>query len=113
MKLEKKAEKTVGYVLLVLGLVLIIIPAALAIIMFTNQSKIPQLIETPAGASDFVNGMIVFSNVFAFFFIFIIIVWAGSIVTSRGVTMIKDVKLRLVSKSLKEAVKTAEKVQQN
>ena len=66
MKPEKKAERIVGYVLLALGLVLIIIPAVLAIITLTSQSKIPQFIETPAEASDFVRGMIVFNNGFVF-----------------------------------------------
>jgi hypothetical protein len=110
MKPEKKAEKIVGYVLLAFGLVLIVIPAILAIITFTSQSKIPQFIQVPAGASDFIEAMAVFSNACVFFFLFIIIVWAGSIITSRGVSIIKDVKLKLVSKSLKEAVEAAEKV---
>lgn len=112
MKPEKKAEKIVGYVLLALGLVLIVIPAILAIITLASQSKIPQFIQTPADAGDFVEAMAVFSNACIFFFIFIVIVWAGSIITSRGVSMIKDVKLKLVSKSLKEAVETAEKVKE-
>jgi type II secretory pathway component PulF len=112
MKPEKKAEKIVGYVLLALGLVLIVIPAVLAIITFTSQAKIPQFIQAPAGVSDFVEAMVVFSNACVFFFIFIVIVWAGSIITSRGVSMIKDVRLKLVSKSLKEAVETSEKVKE-
>jgi len=112
MKPEKKAEKIVGYVLLALGLVLIVIPAVLAIITFTSQAKIPQFIQAPAGAGDFVEAMVVFSNACVFFFIFIVIVWAGSIITSRGVSMIKDVRLKLVSKSLKEAVETSEKVKE-
>ncbi|MEM3694947.1 MAG: hypothetical protein QXJ11_03195 [Candidatus Bathyarchaeia archaeon] len=112
MKTEKKAEKIVGYVLLALGLVLIVIPAILAIITLISQSKIPQFIQTPVGAGDFVEAMAVFGNALVFFFIFIIIVWAGSIITSRGVSMIKEVRLKLVSKSLKEAVETAEKVKE-
>lgn len=110
MTSEKKAEKIVGYVLLALGLVLIVIPAVLAVVTLTSQLKIPQFIQTPAGAGDFVEAMVVFSNACVFFFIFIVIVWAGSIITSRGVSLIKDVRLKLVSKSLKEAVETAEKV---
>lgn len=112
MKTEKKAEKVVGYVLLALGLVLIVIPAVLAMIAFTSQAKIPQFIQTPAGASNLVEAIVVFSNACVFFFFFIVIVWAGSIITSRGVSMIKDVRLKLVSKSLKEAVETSEKVKE-
>jgi hypothetical protein len=113
MKPEKKAEKVVGYVLLAFGLVLIVIPAILAIITFVSQSQIPQFVQIPAGASDYVKAMAIFSNVCVFFFIFIVIVWAGSIITSRGVAIIKETKLKLVSKSLKEAVETAEKVKES
>jgi len=113
MKPEKKAEKIVGYVLLALGLILIIIPVVLAIITFLNQSQIPQFIQIPNEASDFVKVMAVFTNACVFFFLFIVIVWAGSIITSRGVAIIKETKLKLVSKSLKEAVETAEKVKES
>jgi TRAP-type C4-dicarboxylate transport system permease small subunit len=113
MKPEKKAEKIVGYVLLALGLILIIIPAVLAIITFLNQSQIPQFIQIPTDTSDFVKAMALFTNACVFFFIFIVIVWAGSIITSRGVAMIKETKLKLVSKSLKETVETAEKVKES
>jgi hypothetical protein len=113
MKPEKKAEKIVGYVLLALGLILIIIPAALAIITFVSQSQIPQFVQIPEGASDFVKAMAIFSNVCVFFFIFIIIVWAGSIITTRGIAIIKETKLKLVSKGLKEAVETAEKAKES
>ncbi|MGC8896497.1 MAG: hypothetical protein ACP5LB_07040 [Candidatus Bathyarchaeia archaeon] len=113
MKTEKKAEKIVGYVLLALGLILIIIPAILAIITFLNQSQIPQFIQTPTETSDFVKAIAVLSNACVFFFLFIVIVWAGSIITSRGVAIIKDVKLKLVGKSLKEAVEKAEKVKES
>jgi len=37
-------------------------------------------------------------------------VWAGSIISSSGLTLIKDVKLKLVGKSLREAAEVAEKV---
>lgn len=99
--------------LLTLGLILIIIPAVLAIITFLNQSRIPQFVQIPTGASDFVEAMAIFSNACVFFFLFIVIVWAGSIVTSRGVAMIKEAKLKFVSKSLKEAVQTAEMVKES
>jgi hypothetical protein len=55
--------------------------------------------------------MAIFSNVCLIFFIFIIMVWAGSILSSRGVTMIKDVKLKLVRKGLQEAAEAAEKIE--
>jgi hypothetical protein len=111
MKPETKAEKITGYILLVIGLVLIIVPALLAFWVFLSGTQIPQLVPVPTGeTSDYIKSMVIFSNVCLISFIFIITVWAGSIISSRGLTLIKDVKLKLVGKSLREAAEVAEKV---
>jgi len=111
MKPEKKAEKITGYILLVIGLILIIIPALLALWMFLSGAQIPQLVPVATGeTNEIIKTKVIFSNVCLLFFIFIIIVWAGSIISSRGLTLIKDVKLKLVGKSLQEAAEVAEKV---
>jgi hypothetical protein len=95
----------------VIGLILIIVPALLAFWIFLSGTQIPQLVPYPAGeTSDYVKSMVIFSNTCVIFFIFIIMVWAGSIISSRGLTLIKDVKLKLVGKSLREAAEAAEKV---
>lgn len=111
MKPQEKAEKITGYTLLVIGLILIIVPALLAFWMFLSGAQIPQLVPVPTEeTSESIKSMVVFSNVCLVFFIFIIMVWAGSIISSRGLTLIKDVKLKLVGKSLREAAEVAEKV---
>ena len=111
MKPETKAEKITGYILLVIGLILIIIPALLAFWIFLSGAQIPQLVPVPTGeTNESIKSMVIFSNVCLVFFIFIIMVWAGSIISSRGLTLIKDVKLKLVGKSLREAAEVAEKV---
>ena len=110
MKPEKKAEKITGYILLVIGLILIIIPALLALWIFLSGAQIPQLVVPTGETNESIKSMVIFSNVCLIFFIFIIIVWAGSIISSRGLTLIKDVKLKLVGKSLREAAEVAEKV---
>jgi len=100
---EKKIEKTVGYALLVIGLILIILPACLAIWTFLRGTQIPQLIPIPAGeTSESVKSMVIFSNVCLIFFILIITVWAGSIISSRGVTLVKEIKLKVARESLSE-----------
>jgi hypothetical protein len=98
-----KTEKIVGYTLLMIGLSFIIIPACLLLWIFLSQRQIPQLVPIPVTQDEFTTAFATFSNACLAFFFFIIIVWAGSIVTSRGVTMIKDVKLKLVRKNLSEA----------
>ena len=107
----QRIEKTVGYTLLIIGLILIILPAALALSIFLNGAHVPLLIPTPTSEDGFAQAVTDFSNVCLIFFIFIITVWAGSIVSSRGVTMVKDVRLKLAKRSLKEVAETLEKVQ--
>ena len=113
MKPEKKAEKiekTTGYTLLIIGLILIIVPALAAFAMFLSGTQIPQFVPIPeAETESFTKAIAIFSNVCLVFFILIITVWAGSIVTGRGVTLIKDVKLKLVRKSLRDVAELAEK----
>jgi hypothetical protein len=113
MKSEKaqRIEKIVGYTLLAVGLILIIFPALLALSIFLNGSRVPLLIPTPASEDGFAEAVADFSNVCLIFFIFIITVWAGSIASSRGVTMVKDVRLKLARKSLKEVAETLEKIE--
>jgi ABC-type lipoprotein release transport system permease subunit len=114
MKQQKRAgraEKIFGYTLLAIGLILIIISVVLAVLMLLGVIEVPELVPAPTGASDYIQSMAIFSNVCLIFFIFIIMVWAGSILSSRGVTMVKDVKLKLVRKSLQEAAETAEKIE--
>lgn len=107
----ERAEKIVGYVLLTVGLILIITPAILALAIFLSGAHVPQLVPVPAGnESGLTTAIATFSNVCLIFFIFILSIWAGSIISSRGVTMEKDVKLKLVRKSLREVVEAVEKV---
>jgi len=111
MQTQRNRERTVGYTLLVMGLVLILVPALLAFVIFLTGTQIPQLVPYPAGENDpTVRSVVQFSNVCLIFFIFIIAIWAGSIVSSRGVAMIKDLKLKMVRKSLQEADETASKI---
>ncbi len=116
MKPEKaqKIEKGTGYALLVLGLILIIIPALMAFYIFLTGGQVPQFVPVPAGQeNEFAGAFAAFSDVCMLFFIFIIIVWAGSIISSRGVTMIKDVKLKLVRKSLSEVAEAVKKEEED
>ncbi len=68
----------------------------------------PQLV--PASGTDSTR---VFSssfvNVLSVFFIFAIVVWAGSIVSSRGVTLIREVKLKVARETVGEEVLVVKK----
>jgi hypothetical protein len=102
MKIEKP-EKIVGYVVLVIGLVFIILVAILACLLFLSGAQIPQFVPVPTEGEDgFAKASATFSNVCLIFFIFIVIVWAGSVIASRGITLIKEIKLKIVEGSLGE-----------
>jgi len=111
-KKAEKIEKTTGYALLIVGLILIIVPALIAFAVFLISAQIPQFVPiSPTEPDANVRATAVFSNVCLLLFIFIIVVWAGSIITSRGVALIKDVKLKLVKKSLRQMAELAENEQ--
>ena len=111
MKPEKawKMEKITGYTLLVFGLVLIFIPVILALLVFLSAIAAPQLIPEFTGEDEFAQSFAGFGNACLIFFLLLTMVWAGSIVTSRGVTMIKDVRLKLVRKSLREVAEAVKR----
>lgn len=103
----QKVEKRTGYTLLVIGTAVIIIAVIVALWTLLTGMQVPQLVPmTMSGESDNVKSLIALSNICIVFFLYIVIVWAGSIISSRGVTMIKDVKLKLVQKSVAQATET-------
>jgi len=109
MKIEKP-EKIVGYVVLVIGLIFIILAAILACLLFSSGTQIPEFVPFPTEGEDgFTKASAIFSNVCLPFFIFIVIIWAGSIISSRGITLIKEVKLKIVEGSLGKEVKIVKK----
>lgn len=104
-------ERISGYALLIIGLALLILPAILALVLFLGGLHAPQLFPTPTVQQDaLANALANFSNVCLIFFVLAIIVWTGSIISSRAVAMIKDVRLKLVRRSLREVADVAEKI---
>lgn len=101
-------EKIVGYVVLVIGLIFIILAAILACLLFSSGTQIPQFVPVPT-EGEFAKASATFSNVCLIFFIFIVIVWAGSIISNRGITLIKEIKLKIVEGSLGEEVEIVKK----
>jgi hypothetical protein len=103
MKTEK-SDRIVGHVLLVVGLIFIILPALLALSMFLSRAQIAQFVPVPTGEPDgFARALAIFSNVCLLFFIFIIIIWAGSLITNRGLALIKGVKPRVTREGIGES----------
>ena len=89
-----KAAEKVGFVLLAIGLFLVMFAVWLAYSIFIGFNKVPELV--PNSSSD---SYLALANSLLFFFVLAIITWAGSIITSRGVTLIKEVKLKVLKGS--------------
>ena len=109
MKIEKP-ERVICYVVLVIGLIFIILAAILAYLLFASGAQIPQFVPVPTeGEDEFAKAFTNFSNVCLVFFIVIVIIWAGSIISNRGMTLITETKLKIVEESLGEEVEIVRK----
>jgi hypothetical protein len=120
-KITEKPEKTIGYILLFTGLVLVIIPACFGVlIIFTGSSAIPKILEAPEVSlngvevpvgnevvvipisdADINEAMVkLFSavNLCLFLVVSVILVSVASVLMGKGVNLIKEVKLKVVSK---------------
>jgi len=97
-------------VVLVIGLVFIILAAILAYLLFSSGTQIPEFVPVPTeGEGEFAKALGNLSNVCLVFFIFTVIIWAGSIISRRGITLIKEIKLKIVEGSLGEEVEIVKK----
>lgn len=122
-KIVEKPEKIVGYVLLVVGLVVVIIPTYFGVsIVFTGASAIPKILETPvlsnattpmgnativlpistADINEIIEKSFPAVNLGLFIGLSVILISAGSVIMGKGVGLIKEIKLRAVRETVKE-----------
>ncbi len=124
-KILEKPEKTVGYVLLAVGLVLAIIPVYFGIsVLFSGSSAIPEILKAPTVSFDaaripvgdgeviipisevdvneIIESLFPAVNLALFLMIAVILISAGSVIMGKGVSLIKEVKLKAVSEVSEE-----------
>ena len=81
-----------------------------AYLLFSSGGQILEFVPVPTeGEDEFAKALGNLSNVCLVFFIFTVIIWAGSIISSRGITLIKEIKLKIVEGSLGEEVEIVKK----
>jgi hypothetical protein len=121
-KISEKPEKIVGYVLLAIGLVVVFIPTYFGIsIVFTGASAIPRILETPvlSNATTTMNNATILLpistadineimektfpsvNLGLFLALSVILISAGSVIMGKGVSLIKEIKLRTAREAVK------------
>ena len=123
----EKPEKIVGYLLLVFGLAVVLIPTYIGInIIFTGDSAIPKILETPsiyldnvtipmgnttivipipistAEINEIIEKTFSIVNLGLFLAISVILISAGGGIMGKGVSLIKEIRLRAVKEAVKE-----------
>jgi len=122
-KILEKPEKIVGYVLLIIGLVVVILPVYFGVsVIFTGASAIPKILETPvlsdtttptnnatvllpistADINEMIEKTFPAINLGLFLALSVILISAGSVIMGKGVSLIKEIKLRAVREAVKE-----------
>jgi hypothetical protein len=122
-KILEKPEKIVGYVLLIIGLIVVIIPTYFGVsVIFTGGSAIPRILETPvlsdattpannatvllpistADINEIIEKTFPAINLGLFLALSVILISAGSVIMGKGVSLIKEIKLRAVREAAKE-----------
>ncbi|MGD9130595.1 MAG: hypothetical protein PVH73_03360 [Candidatus Bathyarchaeota archaeon] len=135
-KIIEKPEKIVGYVLLAVGLVVVIIPVCFGVsVLLWGRSAIPKILETPVlSLSDTeipvdnqtvvlpiseanINAVIERTfpavNLCLFFVVAVVLISAGSVLMGKGVSLIKEAKLRVVREQTGEETEAEEKKEAN
>lgn len=123
-KIIEKPEKIVGYVLLVVGLVVVIIPTYVGIsVIFRGVSAIPKILETPilsnataptdnatvllpissADINEIIEKTFPAVNLGLFIALSVILISAGSVIMGKGVSLVKEIKLKTLREAVKEA----------
>ena len=130
-KTIEKPEKIVGYVLLITGLIVVIIPIYFGVsIIFYGASAIPKILETPvlsnattptnnmttmfplskADINEMIEKTFPSVNLGLFIALSVILISAGSVIMGKGVNLIKEIKLTAVKEAGEEIeVKKKEK----
>jgi hypothetical protein len=115
-----ESHKIVGYALLVIGLIVVIMPPYFGVsILFRGASAIPKILETPvlSDSTTTSNGTVISTsslnsiitaifpavNVVLLLLLSLILIYAGGVIMGKGVSLIKEIKLRAVREAVKEA----------
>jgi hypothetical protein len=112
--------KIVGYVMLIIGLIVLIIPPFFGLaILFRGGSVIPKILQTPvlSNSTTTSNSTIISTtnlnqmikatfpavNLVLLFIISLVLIYAGGVIMSKGVNLITDARLRPVRDTSKQA----------
>jgi hypothetical protein len=115
MKIQKP-DRVVGYVLLIIGVILILIPVLMALFLLLGTIQLPIFVPTPtvSGTDPSLELARVMADAFPLFniiptfLLFVVMVYAGSVLMGKGVGLIKEINWKVVKAPEKEVAKTEE-----
>ena len=114
-----ESHKIVGYALLAIGLIVVLIPAYFGIsILLRGASAIPKILETPVLSDNITasNSTIISTsslnsiigatfpavNVVLLLVLSLLLIYAGGVIMGKGVSLVKEIKLKAVREAVKE-----------
>jgi hypothetical protein len=100
----EKPEKLLGYVLLAIGLVVIFISVVIATLMLLGYvdliEYIPKPVITGSGSDTDVArtiaDLVPLFNIIPSFLLLVVLIYAGSVLTGKGVGLIKEISWKVV-----------------
>jgi len=109
----QKPEKSVGYILLIIGLIVILIPILISILILLGNMEMPQYIPKPSvsGTDEIAKVMadaFPLLNIIPTFLLFVVMIYAGSVLTGKGVGLIKEIQWKIEKAAKEEIEETAE-----
>jgi amino acid transporter len=95
----KKPERLVGYALLTVGLIIILASVVIAILLLLGNMALIQYIPQPviAGSgsdtqlAQVIADLVPLFNVIPTFLLFVVLIYAGSVLMGKGVGLIKEI----------------------
>ncbi len=107
---NQRPEVRVGYVLLIIGAILIIIPVLAALLILLSLIPLPIYVPTPTVIGTDPNSQIArvladgfpLFNIIPTFLLMIVMIYAGSILMAKGVGLVKEINWKIVQTSGRE-----------
>jgi hypothetical protein len=112
----QKPDELAGYILLIIGVVMILIPVVMSLLILFGTMAPPIYAPTPtvngtdsnAEAARVLADTFPLLNTIVTFLLFVVLVYAGSVLMGKGVGLIKNITLQVATASEKEATKPEE-----
>jgi len=99
MSRVKISDRTMGYIMLTIGLVLLLIPSIMSLLIVSGAVGPPIYVQAPivnstdpaAALAKVVADAFVLFNIAATFLLFVVLIYAASVLIGKGVGLIKEI----------------------